>query len=208
MLEKVFILSSSTALCPTRSVLARLLRPLPLNTQPPPIGQLTHTWASTSNSNRAAVLHQLLRAKLAAEHKLSKRATRWRTVMSQSQGTKRSDCWRGVSGAVLTFFDLFYFGCLLYAQIQCKMQMEREKNLIRTYFFLTSCEASHLMEIWQKTRNKECFLQLSFRKSDLFALPVHSVFKMDSHCALWTTFAILALVQQVVLRLLTMGGVQ
>ena len=112
---------------------------------------------------------------------------------------------RGASVSVN--FDLFDFGCLLYAQIRCKTRREGKRvSSNQNILFLTSCDASYLTEIWQNYRNKERFLQLSFRKSDLFALPVHTIFKMDSNCALWTTFAILALVQPVVSRLLTIGG--
>lgn len=38
----------------------------------PLIGQLTYAWASTANNKGAAVLNQLLRAKLAVWHKLCK----------------------------------------------------------------------------------------------------------------------------------------
>ena len=58
------------------------------NTQSTLIGQLTHTWASIANNNRAAVLNQFLYANLAAWQKLCKCVTLWCSMMSQSHGIK------------------------------------------------------------------------------------------------------------------------
>ena len=45
-----------------------LFKARPLNTQSTLIGPLTHARPNTANNNRAAVLNQFLRAKLAARH--------------------------------------------------------------------------------------------------------------------------------------------
>ena len=69
MLKKKKTISFQFVQC-SSSVLAPVsLRPRLLNTKPALIGQLTHTWASTANNNRAAVLHQFLRVKVAKRHK-------------------------------------------------------------------------------------------------------------------------------------------
>lgn len=58
------------------------------NTQTPLIGWLTHAWPSNSNNNRAAVLNQFSRAKLAVRHSLGKGVTWWRSEISQSHWIK------------------------------------------------------------------------------------------------------------------------
>ena len=79
----VWCCSSVSPLCLKRSVLAPVA-PL-LNSQSVLIGQLTRAWASTTNNNRAAVLNQFLRAKLAASNILcSSVCSRWCSVVSQS----------------------------------------------------------------------------------------------------------------------------
>ena len=67
------ILSSAAALYPPSVWKAPVS--LKKKTKSPLIGQLTHAWTSTANSNKAALLNHFLHAKLATKHKLYKFTT-------------------------------------------------------------------------------------------------------------------------------------
>ena len=93
-------------LCLKRSVSAPVpLRPPPLNTRSPLIGQLIHTWASTANSNKAAVLKQFLCGK----HPVNV----WHGDVTKSRDYWRGDSWavfsKGGRGSDGADFDLFNF---------------------------------------------------------------------------------------------------
>ena len=84
-----FLQTGAAALCSPSVWNAPVsLRPRLQNTQSPLIGWLTHAWTNTANINRAAVLNQVLRAKLTSRYELCKCVTWWCSVMSQSHRIK------------------------------------------------------------------------------------------------------------------------
>ena len=132
------------------------LRPSLLNTQSALIGRLTHAWDSSANNSRAAVLKKLLLANLAANHKLSKRLTRWRSVMSHSPKIKGGtteeafqEQWflseRGAS--VSADFKIFYRYKSRYKTLREKTKKRKKPNM--SPLNRMSCGFFVLQKIWQ-----------------------------------------------------------
>ena len=139
---------------PPLSLLAPVsLRLLPLKTLSALIGQLTHAWLSSADSNRAALLNPLLCAQLAAVHRLCSCVTWWCSVMSQRHGIKggellmrrfRSSVFcRREELLLVVWIDLFNFQDLLNAQEPSK----KKKSIRFPHLLMKTPVGGHLATV-------------------------------------------------------------